>query len=656
MGTSLLTRSTGFLALFVCAMVSACSRDEIERLIDTIGNRPGGSVGDGGTATGVGGSSAGVGGNAAGVGGSSAGVGGSAAGVGGSIEGVGGSAEGVGGSAEGVGGSAAGVGGSIAGVGGSATGVGGSAAGVGGSAGNCATDAATITTNPDNQATGIDPAASIQATFSRAMASSTLNGDTFTVTRNGVGIAGTVTYTADTRVATFRPQRSLALLGRYTATITTGATDANGCPLAASRSWSFTVREGRWGTTELVENNPGDAAGPQIAVDGSGNATVVWFQRNSDRDDIWANRFVSCCTWGTPTLIETDDTGFLQFPQVAVDPSGTATAVWHGPQMGTTALSIGDNRFVPGAGWGTAGLVGNPADALGSDAQITVDPSGIATVVWTQFEGVNHNTRANRFVPGVGWGTSVTLGTDAGGLTQYAPRVASDSAGNVTAVWTQNAKTTQTLWFSRFVTGSGWTIASLIPGGSPNGADEPALAVDGAGNVTVLWAQIDPVFGHVWANRFVPGTGWETATQLDASTEAFSTSVAVDSAGNATAVWIQGTPQAYSVWSARFVPGSGWGAGTRVQAAEGYPSYALVTVDTAGNALAVWQQTGAIVDSIWVNRFIPASGWGTATLLESDDTGYAVTPRIAFDPSGNALAVWSQSNGTNSKIWARSFR
>jgi hypothetical protein len=611
------------LALFICSIVSACSRDDIERLIDTIGDRPGGANG-------------------------------------GSAAGVGGSADGVGGSVAGGGGSAAGVGGSAAGVGGSAAGVGGSAAGVGGSAGQCATDgsaATVIATNPDSQAIGVDPAAPIQATFSRAMAPSTLNVDTLTVTRNGIGVAGTVTYVAATRVATFQPQRSLALLGKYAATITNGATDANGCPLAASRSWSFTVREGRWGTAQLVENNPGDASGPQVAVDGTGNATVVWAQRNPDRDDIWASRFVSCCTWGTPTLIETDDTGPLQSPQVAVDPAGNATAVWHGTQMGSTDFLIGGNRFVPGAGWGAAGLVGNPTDALGRDVQVTVDPSGIATAVWTQFEGINHNTRANRFVPGVGWGTSVILGTDADGLSQYAPRVASDSAGNVTAVWTQNGRTKPSLWFSRFATGSGWTIASMIPGADTNGSDAPVLAVDGPGNVTVVWFEIDPVFGHVRANRFVPGTGWETATQLDASPEASPNSVAVDSAGNATAVWIQGPPPTFSVWSARFVPGAGWGAGTRVQADEGFPSNATIAVDPAGNALAVWQQQSvAALDSIWVNRFVPASGWGTATLLETDDTGNAVFPQIAFDPSGNATTVWVQSNGTNWKIWARTFR
>lgn len=32
--------------------------------------------------------------------------------------------------------------------------------------------------------------------------------------------------------------------------------------------------------------------------------------------------------------------------------------------------------------------------------------------------------------------------------------------------------------------------------------------------------------------------------------------------------------------------------------------------------------------------------WGTAALIETDDAGSAYSPQIAFDASGNALAVW----------------
>ena len=47
-----------------------------------------------------------------------------------------------------------------------------------------------------------------------------------------------------------------------------------------------------WGTAELIETeNFFGAVRPQIAVDGSGNAIAVWQQHDGTRENIWANRF-----------------------------------------------------------------------------------------------------------------------------------------------------------------------------------------------------------------------------------------------------------------------------------------------------------------------------------------------------------------------------
>lgn len=42
-------------------------------------------------------------------------------------------------------------------------------------------------------------------------------------------------------------------------------------------------------------------------------------------------------------------------------------------------------------------------------------------------------------------------------------------------------------------------------------------------------------------------------------------------------------------------------------------------------------------------------------MIETDDTGDAQFPQIAMDSSGNALAVWHQSDGTRFNIWANRF-
>lgn len=81
-----------------------------------------------------------------------------------------------------------------------------------------------------------------------------------------------------------------------------------------------------------------------------------------------------------------------------------------------------------------------------------------------------------------------------------------------------------------------------------------------------------------------------------------------------------------------------------------------VAFDTAGNALAVWTQGDGTRYNIWANRYTAGSGWGTAQLIETDNASDAGNPQIAIDTAGNALAVWEQFDGTRYNIWANRYQ
>jgi hypothetical protein len=99
-----------------------------------------------------------------------------------------------------------------------------------------------ISVAPPIGAAGICPNTLVTATFSVAMMASTINATTFTLTAPGpTPVAGTVSYVAASDVATFTPTNPLALNTLYTATITTGAQDLAGDPLASDYVWTFTT-------------------------------------------------------------------------------------------------------------------------------------------------------------------------------------------------------------------------------------------------------------------------------------------------------------------------------------------------------------------------------------------------------------------------------
>ena len=97
-----------------------------------------------------------------------------------------------------------------------------------------------VSTVPVNAATGVAVNTLVTATFSAAMDSTTITGATFTLTGPGATpVPGAVTNSGST--ATFTPTNVLAASTLFTATITTGAKDTTGNPLAANYVWTFTT-------------------------------------------------------------------------------------------------------------------------------------------------------------------------------------------------------------------------------------------------------------------------------------------------------------------------------------------------------------------------------------------------------------------------------
>ena len=97
-------------------------------------------------------------------------------------------------------------------------------------------------TTPGDTATNVPTLVSPTATFSRAMDPSTLTTGSVTLSpQGGSPVPATVTYDAVNNRVTLSPTTNLAPSTTYTAQITTAAGGADGAPLAAPVTWSFTT-------------------------------------------------------------------------------------------------------------------------------------------------------------------------------------------------------------------------------------------------------------------------------------------------------------------------------------------------------------------------------------------------------------------------------
>jgi len=216
--------------------------------------------------------------------------------------------------------------------------------GSGGGSGSDTTAPTVSSTSPDNSAAAVAKNSSLTATFDEDIFASTVDATSFTLANSAGGnVPGSVSFEGASNVATLTPDSTLAVLATYTATLSTAITDLSGNSLATNYSWSFTTADGAWGSAVLIEtDNAGHAFEAEIAFDDNGNALAVWQQSDGTRSNIWVNRFDGS-SWGSATLIESDNAGSAGSPQIAFDHSANALAVWE--QDDGTRFNIWSNRF-----------------------------------------------------------------------------------------------------------------------------------------------------------------------------------------------------------------------------------------------------------------------------------------------------------------------
>ncbi len=262
-----------------------------------------------------------------------------------------------------------------------------------------------------------------------------------------------------------------------------------------------------WGTPELIETNSGNTFSVSLASNGNGTAMAVWVQSDGTRNNVWTNRYVAGSGWGTAELIETDNTGDAGSQHVSMNASGDAIAVWR--QSDGTRLNAWANRYTDGVGWGTPELIetDNSGDVLGP--RVEMDGSGNAIAVWMANDGVRFNIWWNRYTAGSGWGTAALLETyDT--ASAYRPQIRMDAIGNALVIWDQYDGSTSEILSRRYMTGIGWGPVQTVQSGIPY-STSTRLALDANGNGVAVWYQDQ----EIWANNYQKQSGWAIARRID---------------------------------------------------------------------------------------------------------------------------------------------
>lgn len=524
-------------------------------------------------------------------------------------------------------------------------------------------------TTPIHDEPGVNPGTSISATFSEDILETSISGNSLTINLNGQTVAGSISFDG-IKTISFTPTDPFALLGHYTAKLATSITDLSGNPLASTYSWAFTVLDGAWGTTELINSEFGRIRNLQVAMDDAGNAIAVWAQSDGTRFSIWANRLSAATgAWESAELIETS-AGSASKPYIVMDTSGNAIVAWE--QWDGVRQNIAANYYNSATKqWGMATVIGTN-DAFDAFApHIALDASGNAIVMWgdvwmTLPDGITHSSIwINNYNSATGkWDTAELFETYSEYVTS-SPTISFDAKGNAIAVWSvsNSTNTSSNMWAIRYLANTdSWGTPKLIENNSGS-AYGYQMVMDDAGNTLVVWEQYDGTTTNLWTKRYSGQLGkWETAELLETkAADAFIARIAMDAAGNAIVVWSQYFNSDSHIWAKRYVAKTNtWKTEEIVDTSDSGASNARIVVDIAGNAIILWTEHDGTYFSVWASRYEAYSDhWSTPVLIETN-AGYPREYEIAVNDSGEAVAVMQLKIGdydddTDFNIWANRF-
>jgi len=294
-----------------------------------------------------------------------------------------------------------------------------------------------VSTVPANAAAAVAVNTLISATFSEAMNPATITGVTFTVTGPGATpVAGAVTYSGTT--ATFSPTAILANSTLFTATITTGAKDPTGAPLAANFVWTFTTAP----PPTVVSTVPANGA---TAV-AEGSPVTATFSVPMDATTITATTFTLMGPGATPVA------GSISYAGNTA--TFTPTALLAGSTLYTATVTTGakDPTGAPLA----ANVVWTFATAPTPAVTSTVPSNGATNVPLNQKVAATFNTPMTAST--ITAAGTFTLATTTG-ATAVPGTVTYDSSSN-TAIFTPTAALAASTQYTATMT----TAAKSVPG------------------------------------------------------------------------------------------------------------------------------------------------------------------------------------------------
>ncbi len=415
-----------------------------------------------------------------------------------------------------------------------------------------------------------------------------------------------------------------------------------------------------------------DAQKAQVAVAGNGEAVIVWRQRY---DNVSSHYRIFKAEyrqgqWSWPQDVSESISPFAYLtdnPQVAMDGDGNAIVVWQQYDNGRWQIFMAQYRNGQWTDFNfpeRLSLAGQHA----VNPQVAMNANGDAVVVWQQYDGASPNyyrIYKAEYRNGL-WSRPSAFDDNLSpaGIHAYYPRVAMDGDGNTIVVWQQQDSINRWQVFKAEYRNGLWEKPQDRDDNiSPDfiNAYLPKVAMDTAGNAIIIWEQLVSSLRQVvmveyrnglWSDFDYP----EPVSPFGRNAD-YQSRVAMSGSGQAAITWRQYDGANWQIYKSEYRNGV-WERPDDISvniSPDGQDAEnPQVVMDAAGNTVITWQQSDGANDQIYKSEY-RFGAWTHQVDLNADNISIggqdAERPALAMNPGGDALVAWQQNDGANLQIF-----
>lgn len=429
----------------------------------------------------------------------------------------------------------------------------------------------------------------------------------------------------------------------------------------------------------LVDNISPDGQGASdvsSAIDAQGNALVVWRQSDGTNQQVFKSEYTAR-GWSHPVDLFDNispDGQSAEEPCVAMNAAGEAIIAWS--QHDGTHLQVFVSERRNGSWILPADLTDSisPPGRNAADVGVAMDDNGDAIVVWSQSDSANQLQIFKSEHRGGKWSYPSDLDDNISpdGQSVWPASVAMDNLGNAIITWPQEDGANWRIFKSEF-RNSEWTHpTTLVDSISPDGENAwfPSLAMDDTGEAIIIWPQFDGFDLQLFMSEYRGGV-WRHPLDLFDNISpdgeyTYGPTVAMDNNRNAIIAWYQSDGTNSQIFMSEYRNGL-WthpqDLYDNINPDPPSPSVPGATAPHAamadnGEAVIVWSQSDGSCFQIFKREFREAQWFEPFDVSNNISPAGESTyePHVVTNDMGETLVVWRQSDGSHSQAFKSEFR